>query len=164
MEVIKKQLLNRCRLIRDYIYCPPLYNIDIRHTKVINYLKNVNTNEIIYNWIDSVDQLHCILGQSHNKGSYRYQKTWDSDELYLSRKPDGSDCDASDIKLIIEFIDRYISEIENICQDENKKYDSAEKKKKLTWVGLAENKSNLFGYCACAGFIGLVLIYGITNY
>lgn len=159
MEDTKKELLTKCRLIRDYIYCPPLYNVDMRHTKVINYLKNVNMNHIIYNWIDGVDQLHYILGQSHNKGSYRYQKSWDSDELYLSRRPDGSDCDEFDIKLIIDFIDKHTSAIENICLKENMQYESDEKKKNL-----AENKIILWEFWACAGFIGFILIYGIVYY
>lgn len=150
METMEKKLLDRSRLIRDCIYGEPEYMSNSRHTAVVNYLKNINNNNIgISNWIYGIIYTHNILGQYYKKDSIPYQDTWNSNKLYF---PPKLNYDNIDSLSIINFINIHIDKIKNICQKKNKKYILIMREKKL-----AEIKLNLLGYCICSFLILYVI-------
>lgn len=151
METMEKKLLDQSRLIRDCIYGEPEYMSNLRHTNVVNYLKNKNNNNIgISNWIYGIIYTHNILGSYHKKESILYQNTWNSNKLYF---PPKLNYDQIDSLAIINFINMHIDKIKNICQKKNKKYKVNMQAKKH-----AETKLNLLGYC----IISFLLLYTIS--
>jgi hypothetical protein len=152
MDTTEKKLLDQCRLVRDCIYGEPECMSDLRHSTVVNYLKNINNNNNIgiSNWIYGIIHTHNILGQYYKKDSSEYQNIWNSNKLYLPPKPNYNQTNSLSI---INFINIHIDKIKNICQEKNKKYISRMQNKNS-----AETKLNLLSYC----IISFLILYIIS--